>query len=544
SIDSIDALTDYLGNTPLEDQLSSLYKCDITTDYDDSSSYILVIQTGDLMLKDAAEYQELTPLGNVRKDASETLVTNILGKLGYSKEEVAEKIENSLAFETQLAPAMISEADQRKPDYLQKINNHYTREELVEAKGDVPLIATFEDAAGYPEADSYLLEEPDWLSKLNSLYTEENLDLIKDYLIVQGAIYNARCLDRECYEWANEYSNAINGIVGERSDELVISQAVARDLEWPVARLYCETYLSQDDKDRISELIDEIIAEYHGIIEEADFLTDETKSAAIEKLEAIDKNVLWPDDWSKYDSTDLKIASAADGGTLWEAKKDIERYGTDRDIEEYSKPVDKDKWDYIPTTFNCGYDPQSNSIWIFGAYARGDIYNSEMSDEDLYARLGTGIGHEISHAFDSTGAQFDKDGNMNQWWSDEDWTAFQERNEKMNAYFNNIHPWEGQDFAENKTGEACADMGGMKCILRLAAQKDGFDYDKFFRSFTDLWLSKVTQNLAYAYLDNEHPMPYLRVNCTLQQFDEFLDFYGIEEGDTMYLAPEDRVNIW
>ena len=167
-----------------------------------------------------------------------------------------------------------------------------------------------------------------------------------------------------------------------------------------------------------------------------------------------------------------------------------------------------------------------------------------MSDEDLYARLGHVIGHEISHAFDSTGAQFDKDGNMKQWWSDEDWTAFQERNEKLNAYFNNIHPWEGQNFAENKTGEACADMGGMKCMLRLAAKKDGFDYDKFFRSFADLWLSKVTQNVVYIYINNEHPMNYLRINCTLQQFDEFLDLYEIKEGDTMYLAPEDRVNIW
>ena len=81
-------------------------------------------------------------------------------------------------------------------------------------------------------------------------------------------------------------------------------------------------------------------------------------------------------------------------------------------------------------------------------------------------------------------------------------------------------------------------------MLRLVAKKDGFDYDKFFRSFADLWLSKVTQNLAYVYIDNEHPMAYLRINCTLQQFDEFLDFYGIEEGDKMYLAPEDRVNIW
>ena len=543
-IDSLEALTKYLGNTPVEDQLANLYSFENSLDIDDSSANILAIKTSDLTLEDSAEYQELTSLGKVKKDAAETLVSRILGKLGYSEEEAAAKIRNCLSFEAQLAPVIMSEADTKKPDYYQRINNHYTRQELAEAQGKVPLIAFMEKAAGYPEAESYQLEEPDWLAKLNSLYTEENLSLIRDYLIVHGVMDNADSLDRECYEWKKEYDNTVKGLVGERSDELVISNIITGTLKWPVARLYCEKYLSEADKDRISGLIDEIIAEYHGIIEEADFLKDETKAAAIEKLEAIDKHVLWPDDWSKYDSKDLEITSAADGGTLWEAKKAIVRFDMDDSIREYSEPVDKDLWTFVPNTFNCGYDPQSNSIWIFGAFARGNIYNAEMDDEDLYARLGTVIGHEISHAFDSAGAQFDKDGNMKQWWTDEDWAAFRERNEKLNAYYKAIHPWEGQDLAENKTGEACADMGGIKCMLRMAAKKDGFDYDRFFRSYADLWMEKGTLTMSYVYFNNEHPLPYLRVNCVLQQYDKFLDLYGIKEGDRMYLAPEDRVNIW
>ncbi len=544
SIDSLEALTEYLGNTPEEDQLFSLYKIEVSVDLDDSSANILDIKPSGLTLEDSAEYQKLSSLGKVRKDAAEALVSRILGKLGYSEEEAAAKIRNCLSFETQLTPAMMSEADKKKPDYYQKVDNHYTRRQLTEAQGNVPLLAFSEKAEGYPETDSYMLEEPDWLAKLNSLYTEENLGLIRDYLIVHGVIDNADSLDRECFEWKKAYDNAIRGIVGERSDALVISQIVTEDLKWPVARLYCERYLNQDDKDRISALIDEIIYEYHGIIEEADFLTDQTKAAAIEKLEAIDKHVLWPDDWSKYDSQELDITSAADGGTLWEALKAISRFDTDQSIRQFSEPVDKDMWIDVPNTFNCGYDPQSNSIWIFGAFARGDIYNAEMNDENLYARLGIVIGHEISHAFDSTGAQFDQDGNMEQWWTDEDWAAFRERNEKLNAYFNAIHPWEGQDLAENKTGESCADMGGMKCMLRMAKKQDSFDYDQFFRSFANLWMTKGTLTIAYKYFDDEHPLAYLRVNCPLQQFDEFFDLYGIKEGDRMYLAPEDRVNIW
>ena len=124
-----------------------------------------------------------------------------------------------------------------------------------------------------------------------------------------------------------------------------------------------------------------------------------------------------------------------------------------------------------------------------GAYARGDYYNSEMSDEELLGALGVMIGHEISHAFDSTGAQFDKNGDMRDWWTEE-------------------------------------------------------DYAKFFRAFAGKWLSKDSLQCAYFRINDTHPMNYLRTNCTLQQYDEFLDFYGITEGDNMYLAPEDRVAIW
>ena len=94
------------------------------------------------------------------------------------------------------------------------------------------------------------------------------------------------------------------------------------------------------------------------------------------------------------------------------------------------------------------------------------------------------------------------------------------------------------------TGEACADMAGVKVILKIALDRAGFDYDRFFRSYADMWAEQLTSQIIYAYLNDEHPLGYLRINATLQQYDEFLDFYGIKEGDGMYLAPEDRVNIW
>ena len=339
--------------------------------------------------------------------------------------------------------------------------------------------------------------------------------------------------------------NALEGSEGMLDDETVFSSSVAAVLAWPVAQLYVETYVKQEDKDRISAMIDEILDSYHSILAEADFLSEETRAKAIEKLDAIDKGVLYPDSWDKYSYEELDFASREEGGTLWDAEIAIAKCELAKSIEDYSKPVDKEKWVYPPQVVNCFYSPQTNNIYILGAFAQGGLYNSDMSDEELYAKLGGVIGHEISHAFDSTGAQFDKEGNMASWWTEEDYAMFLEKNAKMVDYYNNMHPWEGQDFYGSiMTGEACADMAGIKCMLRIAAEKPDFDYDAFFRSFADVWLTKDSLQMAYQRINDVHPMAYLRINATLQQFDEFLDFYGIKEGDGMYLAPEDRVAIW
>ena len=411
-------------------------------------------------------------------------------------------------------------------------------------EGNLPLLEGLE-GDGYPEAEVYLVANPGFVEKLNELYTEENLTLIKDCLIVRGSISSATSLDRECYDWGMECSNALSGASGSLDDVTVFSAQTSSALKWPTAKLYTSVYLNQEDKDRIAEMVGEIKAAYHGIIEEADFLSDETRANAIAKLDAIKCNSLYPDDWDKYSCGELEIKGIEEGGTLWEAIRNLHRFASNQSIKKLSDAVDKEEWAYPPQTVNCFYSSTANSVFILGAFAQGGIYNSEMSDEELLAKLGSVIGHEISHAFDSSGAQFDKDGNMANWWTEEDKAAFEARNQKIQDYFSAMHPWEGQDFmASIMTGESCADMAGLKVVLRIAAEKENFDYDAFFRAYADLWLTKDTLQSAYTRINDSHSMGYLRINTTLQQYDEFLDFYGIAEGDGMYLAPEDRVNVW
>ena len=544
AIGSIEELGVYLSQTPPEDQLSALWNADSTSDLTDSSRNILAVSSTDLLLGDSAEYTALTPYGTMVKQAVTELAEKMLVKLGYSEDEAKQKIDNCFAFETMLAPSIYTSEETQRPDYYGRILNYVGPDDVKQMQGKLPILERLA-SEGYPEAEVYLVMNPAFLEKLNELYTEENLPLIKDMMIVRGAISAASGLDRECYEWVNDANNAISGATGMLDDETLFSAQVSRTLPWPTAEMYAAACLKQEDKERIAAMIDEILDAYHGIIEEADFLSDETRAKAIEKLEDITPNVLYPDSWEKYSCEELNFAGPADGGTLWEADRQISRYNIAKNVKEYSEPVDKEKWHDPPQTVNCFYNPLNNSVYILGAFARGGLYNSEMSDEEMLAKTGAVIGHEISHAFDSTGAQFDKDGNLADWWTAEDKAAFEERNQKMEAYYNAMHPWEGQDFYGSiMTGEACADMAGLKVVLRIAAEKENFDYDAFFRAYADLWLGKDTLQMAYVRINDTHPMLYLRINGTLQQYDEFLDFYGITEGDGMYLAPADRVSIW
>ena len=157
------------------------------------------------------------------------------------------------------------------------------------------------------------------------------------------------------------------------------------------------------------------------------------------------------------------------------------------------------------------------------------------------------IGHEISHAFDTNGAQFDENGTVRDWWTPEDKQVFAERAQKLETYFSRVAAFDdGTPYpASVVKAEAIADMAGMKCILKMADKVDGFDYDRFFRANAAMWARIDTLDKARWMLGADpHPFNYLRANITVQQFDEFQETYDIKEGDGMYLAPEDRILVW
>ena len=204
------------------------------------------------------------------------------------------------------------------------------------------------------------------------------------------------------------------------------------------------------------------------------------------------------------------------------------------------------------TTENAFYYGSFNQFFILSGFVNEATYRKDMPVEEKLGRLGEVIGHELTHGFDPQGIQYDQHGNKvvtddnpYGWLPEEDYKAFMERAKRIAEYFSTIKPFPyAACDGEMVWGEAAADIGGMAIGLKIAEKYQDFDYDLYFRSHAALWRMQSTINTERYDVFNEHPLRYLRINTVVQQFDEFLDTYGIQEGDLMYLKPEDRINLW
>ena len=545
NIDSLEAVTGYLCD---RSNLKRNYPLvmSVGADFTDPDIYITQIGTPSLMLKDSAEYTERTQAGELYYTLYEQLGTYVLTRLGYSEDEAAQVIGNAFALDALMAEHIKPMATHYQADYFASLLNYYSTEELEALAGDFPILDMLK-AYGFQVGQRFLVIEPDYIAALPELYTEENVPLLRDWMTLKAALSMGSLLDRETYKQVEAISNAIMGITGETSDDDNALQKVLDLLPVPMDNLYVQAYCTEQQRQDMLDIIGDVVAYYRRMLESVDWLSDETREKAIEKLDNMRVNAVYPEelgDWSGLD-----FAGIEDGGSLVAANAAVQDYVIALQSDKIDTAVNKDKWDQLTmqtAQVNAMYNPQNNSINILAGILSGGIYNENMSYEQKLGGIGTVIGHEISHAFDTNGSQFDKDGAIANWWKAEDYAAFQARAAKLAAWYDGFIPWEGANYSGQQVQtEVIADMGGMKALLAIAAQQDHFDYDAFFRQYATIWrMQSLPAYLVTLTARDTHPLRYMRINATLAQFDEFIDFYGIQPGDGMYIAPEDRVAVW
>lgn len=520
----------------------NFFSFDVSGDFMKNFRNVLYISSTSLSLSDAADYKKLSPYGKNQKEFNDAVILFALKKLGYSQNDAQKIMEEQFSFESKIASAMMTSEDKNSPSSYKKILNKVSLDDLEKASAKYPLVQSMK-AIGIAKAKTIYLEEPKWLEKLNEIYVEENLQILKSYLIAKIAFANSGLLDKETNDFIQEAKCKRNGIIQAPSYEKQATDFVDQCLSVQLSKLYAKHCVDKNAKKRITKLIKEVIKEYKNILNEQDWLCKETKAKAIEKLNATKIHVAYPALWDNYSA--LKILSPEQGETFYSAMKKLRAFNFEKEIKWLNKIGGSGMWNGRIYQVNAFNGITTNSINIIAGILGGDFYRPDMKDEELYGRIGVIIGHEISHSFDPSGSQFDKRGAMKNWWTQEDLAAFKEKAQKLVNYYDNINSLEdSRQSGQIVQGEATADMGGVKVMLLLAKKKPGFDYKLFFESFAKAFVFVGSKELLYAFINDPHPFYNLRVNVTLQQYDEFLETYNLKPGDKMYLDKKDRIAIW
>lgn len=495
----------------------------LTDDYIPIVSYAsLTLSSPSLYLGDDFRYY---------MDPAEDHYSVLLQLVGYSAEEADAMNDAATALEVVLASNITLSGTQDS----ETLYNPYTAEELDALCGSFPILEVLA-AYGYP-ADVYSILDVGWLQALDSIYTEENFEGLRAMLLrntldiasaYMGGDFLAEFLDYNATTLESYFAT------------LVFSNPVVVDL---INTMYCDHAANPEAEELVVSLFEDLKDAMAVRISEADWMSDQTKEYALQKLEAMEIYVGGPD---SVDFSSLTLPSATGGSTLDDYIAMREYYAENK-AELIGQTIDVPMWPlqgYVTNAFNAW---SMNAVFVSWAILQdGYYYQSDASIESIIARLATTIGHEITHGFDSVGSQYGMDGTLTSWWTESDAEAFSEKVSAVSDYVSSITLTPDRTMDPSIViNEVIADMGGMALALDMAADIEGFDYAEMFREYADLWSATYTQSYDDMYLSSdEHPPNCARVNMTVQQFQEFMDAFGVSEGDRMYLSPEDRVAIW
>ena len=326
---------------------------------------------------------------------------------------------------------------------------------------------------------------------------------------------------------------------------------VNRSLAEAFGQMYVEKYFPASSKEKMLEMVDNLRTALGERIDALEWMSDETKVKAQEKLGTFIVKIGYPDKWKDYSSLDIRNDS------YWANICRANVFAHNDMMKDEGKPVDRTQWGMSPQTVNAYYNPTTNEICFPAAILNPPFFNPDADDAVNYGGIGVVIGHEMTHGFDDQGRNYDKDGNISAWWTEEDEKKFNEKAQVLVKQYDNIIVLDTLHADGRYTlGENIADQGGLLIAHQAymntlkgketPADIDGFTHNqRFYLGYANLWAQNVRpQEIIRRTKTDVHSLGKWRVNGALRNIDDFYTAFGIKEGDAMYMAPEDRVNIW
>ena len=472
-------------------------------------------------------------------------VTSVFAQAGI--ENGADRAERLLALETQLAEVQWTKEENRDPV---KRYNPKTPAELKEMAPKINWDIVFE-AADIPARDRYIVSQPSFFEAADDIIADSDLATWKDYLTFQTLSSFAPVLGDDYFKlWFGFYRQGLSGVAEPRPQWKRAVNSINGNMGELLGQLYVERHFKPEAKARMDTMINNLVRAYEKSINELAWMSEETKQQALVKLSKFNPKIGYTDNWRDYSK--MKIAS---GDLVGNIKRAAE-FEYNRNINKLDKPVDKSEWFMTPQTVNAYYNPVWNEIVFPASILQPPFFNVQADDAVNYGAIGGVIGHEIGHGFDDSGRKFDGDGNLSDWWSEEDAKKFDERKNALAAQYDGYEVIDGLTInGQFTSGENIGDLGGLSIAyvaykISLDGQEapviDGWTGDqRFFLGWAQVWRSKSRDEETKRRLTvDPHSPAKFRANGAAVNVPAFYSAFDVKEGDGMYLPPEEQVKIW
>lgn len=390
------------------------------------------------------------------------------------------------------------------------------------------------------EPQKIIVYEDRFYETFNQLVNEENWALIKAWMLTKAARRATSFLTEELRVLGGAYSRLLSNVQEARSQEKHQLDLTETYFSQVIGRFYGEKYFGAAAKADVEHMVFAMIKVYQERLRNNDWLSQETAEKAIEKLDAITPFIGYPDHLPEV-YRKLKVGE----GTLYEDAVFFDEVLTARLYEKFNEDVDKTTWHMPAHMVNAYYSPDSNTIVFPAAILQAPFYDLNQSASQNYGGIGAVIAHEISHAFDNNGAQFDQYGNLNKWWRDEDYKAFEEKQQEMIALFDGVETDAGPANGKLIVSENIADQGGITAALTAAKREKDVDLQAFFSQWAKIWRMKASTEFQQMLLSMDvHAPAKLRANIPPTNLEEFYEAFDIQPNDKMYRKPSQRLKIW
>ena len=511
---------------------------DVGTNAENTSQKQIQLTPPSILLPDVSIYKDesskkqyLTPI--------ETATQKALEMLGYSEKNSKRIVKEALEFDEIIAKYSLSNEEMSESKNLV----HPKTAEEINAYSDS--FKLYDVIKGIMGRDLETINVPNtkYFENYSKVVNQDNFSKIKSWMLVQEAMAASNSLTEDYRLNFQSISMAIMGTQKPISKEDTVYEMSVNLFSDVMSVYYGRKYFGEEAKTDVTGMIDKIKNVYRGRLQQNDWLTEETRNKAIEKLDKMKVFVGYQEDVDPG----TKELHLDPNKSFFELSEDIAQFGKRYTIDHFDEPIDKNKWSGSAFDINAYYNPESNSINFPAGILQAPFYDKNQSTEKNYGGIGVVIGHEITHAFDSNGADYDENGDMHNWWTKADSKAFDKRIKAFEDQWNGLEIYGTKVNGKLTVTENVADAGGLSSTLQvLKTEMTKPNLKDYFENYADIWKQKASlQYNKYTMVQDVHAPNELRVNQQLKNLPEFYEAYPqIKQGDDMYLAPSKRISLW